>query len=88
MAPPSPGNEMESDIERRLVYRFLTLPWRKQLAIALSLDLLTDDDRARSDGELLEELYRRATEKRLRWKLWDETEKHHPDPAANNPFVT
>ena len=43
------------DEERRLQYCFLCLPWRKQIAITVSLNVLTDDDRMVeiSSGEAL-----------------------------------
>lgn len=74
--------------ERRLTYRFLTLPFRHQIAIANSLNLLTDEDQALSDEPLFRELFKRATAGGLLAKLWDETEKHHADPAPSNPFET
>jgi len=78
MAPPNP--------ERRLTYRFLTLPFRHQIAVAQSLDVLTDQDRALSDAALFHELFKRAREAGLLAKLWEETERRHPDPAEDNPF--
>lgn len=72
--------------ERRLAYRFLTLPFRHQIAIANSLNVLTDEDRALSDEPLFHELFKRAAAKGLLAKLWDETEKHHADPSPFNPF--
>jgi predicted phosphodiesterase len=72
--------------ERRLTYRFLTLPFRHQIAIAYSLNVLTDEDRALSDEALFRELFERAAAKGLLAKLWDETEKRHADPAPFNPF--
>lgn len=72
--------------ERRLTYRFLTLPFRHQIAVAQSLDVLTDEDRALTDEALFRELFKRAAAKRLLGKLWEETEKHHADPATFNPF--
>lgn len=78
MPPPNP--------ERRLTYRFLTLPFRHQIAIAQSLDVLTDQDRALSDAALFRELFKRAREAGLLAKLWEETERRHADPANYNPF--
>lgn len=72
--------------ERRLTYRFLTLPFRHQIAVAQSLDVLTDEDRALSDEALFRELFRRAAAERRLEKLWDETERRHADPATFNPF--
>lgn len=72
--------------ERRLTYRFLTLPFRHQIAVAQSLNVLTDEDRALSDEALFRELFKRAAEKGLLERLWEETEKRHVDPAPFNPF--
>lgn len=72
--------------ERRLTFRFLTLPFRRQIAITQSLNVLTDEDRALSDEALFRELFKRAAEKGLLDKLWEETEKYHADPATFNPF--
>ena len=72
--------------ERRLTYRFLTLPFRHQIAIAQSLNVLTDEDRALSDEALFRELFKRAAVAGLLAKLWAETERRHNDPAAVNPF--
>jgi predicted phosphodiesterase len=74
--------------ERRLTFRFLTLPFRHQIAIAASLNVLTDDDQALSDEALFRELFKRAAANGLLAKLWDETEKRHVDPAPFNPFET
>lgn len=72
--------------ERRLTYRFLTLPFRHQIAVAQSLNVLTDEDRALSDEALFRELFKRAAGNGLLAKLWEETEKRHADPATFNPF--
>jgi predicted MPP superfamily phosphohydrolase len=72
--------------ERRLTYRFLTLPFRHQIAIAQSLNVLTDDDHALSDEALFRELFKRAVAAGLLAKLWAETERRHADPATFNPF--
>lgn len=74
--------------ERRLTYRFLTLPFRHQISIANSLDILNDADGALSDQTLFRLLFRRAAERGLLQQLWDETEKRHDDPADFNPFET
>jgi predicted phosphodiesterase len=72
--------------ERRLTYRFLTLPFRHQITVAKNLDVLTDADRALGDEALFRVLFKRAAEKGLLGKLWLETEKLHDDPADFNPF--
>ena len=77
---PSPNHE------RRLTYRFLTLPFRHQIAVAKNLDVLTDADRALSDEALFRVLFKRAAENGLLGKLWNETEKLHDNPAEFNPF--
>ncbi len=74
--------------ERRLTFRFLTLPFRHQIAIADSLNVLTNEDRALSDEALFQVLFKRARDKGLLARLWDETEKRHADPAPFNPFET
>lgn len=73
--------------ERRLTFRFLTLPFRHQIAIADSLNVLTDEDRALSDEALFRELFKRAAAKGLLAKLWDETEKRHADPAPFKAMI-
>lgn len=77
---------MPPNYERRLTYRFLTLPFRHQIAVANSLNVLTDEDRALNDEALFHELFRRALAGGLLGKLWEETEKRHADPAPFNPF--
>lgn len=72
--------------ERRLAYRFLTLPFRHQITVAKNLDVLTDADRTLGDEALFQVLFKRAGEKGLLGKLWAETEKVHEDPADFNPF--
>lgn len=74
--------------ERRLTFRFLTLPFRHQIAIANNLNVLTDEDRALSDEALFRELFKRAAANGLLAKLWEETETRHADPAPFNPFET
>jgi hypothetical protein len=72
--------------ERRLTFRFLTLSYRHQIAVAQSLNVLTDEDRALSNEELFRELFKRAAANKLLAQLWEETEKRHSDPATYNPF--
>lgn len=72
--------------ERRLTFRFLTLPFRHQITVANNLDVLTDADRALSDEALFRVLFKRAADRGLLGKLWAETEKLHDDPADFNPF--
>lgn len=86
----SPTTEKDDPVSpnyaRRLAYRFLTLPFRHQIAIANKLDVLTDTDRTLGDEALFRLLFKRAEERALLGKLWAETEKLHADPADFNPF--
>lgn len=77
---------LPQNYERRLTYRFLMLPFRRQITVAKNLDVLTDADRVLSDEALFRVLFKRAAEKGLLGKLWTETEKLHDDPAHFNPF--
>ncbi len=78
---------MNREAANRLTYRFLTLPFRHQVAVANSLNLLTDKDQALSDDPLFHLIFKRATAAGLLDKLWDEIEKRHVYPAAFNPFA-
>lgn len=80
VAMPPPNHE------RRLAYRFLTLPFRHQITVARNLDVLTDTDQALSDEALYRVLFQRAAERGLLGKLWAETEQLHDEPADYNPF--
>lgn len=75
-----------TNYERRLTYRFLTLPFRHQIAVVKNLDVLTVADPKLSDEALFRVLFKRAAERGLIGKLWSETEKLHDDPADFNPF--
>lgn len=77
----------QPNYERQLAGRFLTLPWRHQAAVAASMGVLTDAEwRLPDDQTFFLTLFKRAYEKGLLAKLWDETEKLHDDPATFNPF--
>lgn len=79
-----PSGEVEA--RRRLVHRFLALPFRHQFAIVQSLNVLTGQDGTLGDEALFPKAFKRAAAQGLLGKLWEETEKRHPDPAAVNPF--
>lgn len=72
---------------RRMTYRFLTLPFRHQIAVAQSLNVLNDQDRALSNASLFTMLFARAASACLLDRLWQETEQRHQDPATFNPFT-
>lgn len=74
------------DPERRLTFRFLTLPFRHQIAVAGCLNVLVDNDRSSSEEVLFHKLFERASAQGLLASLWAETESRHSDPAAFNPF--
>ena len=84
--PDSPQPTLP-DPERRLTYRFLSLPFRHQIAIAQKLDLLTDEDRALADSALFLLVFRRAAAKQQLQNLWEETETCHGDGSKTNPFT-
>jgi hypothetical protein len=85
---PEPSPITVEDPERRLTYRFLTRPFRHQIAIAQSLDVLTDEDRALSDSALFSILFARAAEKQKLEQLWEETEARHGERSVgSNPFA-
>ncbi len=76
-----------TNYERRLTYRFLTLPFRHQIAIAQRLDVLTDDDRALAGESLYRILFKRAVTEGKLELLWKKTEEYHKDPGSENPFA-
>lgn len=77
------------DNARRLVYRFLTLPYHERIAIAQKLQLLEDEDQGIQDAELFQRFFQRAKERILLGKLWNEVEAAHHVEAkrTENPFV-
>lgn len=75
-----------SSPERRMTYRFLTLPFRHQMAIAQALDLLTDEDQALAEELLFRVLFERAAKSGKLAQLWDETERRHDGTPGENPF--
>ena len=77
------------DNARRLVYRFLTLPYHERIAIAQKLQLLEDEDKGVPDAELFQRFFQRAKERVLLGKLWNEVEAAHHVEAnrSENPFA-
>lgn len=70
---------------RTLTYRFITLPFRHQIAIANSLNVLTDADRehcALNTDKLCYVVFKRAVENGLIADLWNETEKRWRETHA------
>ncbi len=76
------------DDARRLVYRFLTLPYHERIAISQKLQLLEDEDKGVQDAELFKRFFQRAKERILLEKLWQEVETRHvEDKRLENPFA-
>ncbi|MEA3202058.1 MAG: hypothetical protein QOE90_3486 [Thermoplasmata archaeon] len=74
------------DPERRLTYRFLSLPFDKRFKIASSLGLVEENDREANETERAARFFSRARQRRLLAQLWDAVENEHKDAARNNPF--
>lgn len=62
--------------ERRLTRRFLTLPFRHQIAVAKNLNILTDRDLALNSEKLFQELFKRVHEEGLLRRFRDEIERY------------
>lgn len=75
------------DVIRRLAYRFLTLPYTKKLRIAMSLDLVADDDQGVDESELYRRFFLRARAQNKLAALWDAVEAEYPGgDAMPNPL--
>jgi calcineurin-like phosphoesterase family protein len=57
-----PGKEFAVNLHRRITYRFLSLPHRIRLGIAIKLNLVRDEDEGVDDAELIRRVFRRARE--------------------------
>ena len=74
--------------ERHLTHRFLTLPFRHQIGIAQTLNLMIDEDKTLSNSTLINLWFARATKEQKLEKLWDETELRHNEKIPGpNPFA-
>ena len=72
---------------RTLTYRFLSLPYVSRIEVAQVLGLLEDYDKGVRDGELFRRFFRRAKEKDILARLWNEVEVRHADGRySENPF--
>lgn len=76
----------EMDKARRLAYRFLTLPYHKQMEVAQKLALISDEDRGVSDDILFSRFFQRARDRGLLRELWTNVELGHNAPESPNPF--
>jgi hypothetical protein len=73
---------------RRLTYRFYTLPYNVRLKVVQQLDLVQDEDRNVPETKLFDRYYKRAQDNKMLERLWDEVEKAHPDKRfTDNPFA-
>jgi len=64
-------------IQRSLSYRFLMLPFRKQIAVARSLNVMTDEDLALSDADLFREIFKRARDAGLLQNFGEEIDRRY-----------
>jgi predicted phosphodiesterase len=72
---------------RRLTYRFLRLPYRKRIGISLKLNLIEDNDSGLQDSELFSRVFRRARERNLLEKLWQEVAAAYSMTGEENPYT-
>jgi calcineurin-like phosphoesterase family protein len=73
---------------RRLTYRFYTLPYNVRLRVVQELNLVHDEDRDVPEAKLFERYFKRAQDGRILEHLWDAVEHAHPDKRFNdNPFA-
>jgi len=73
--------------KRKLVYRFLSLPYNQIIEIAVTLNLLTDKDKGVEGLELFKRFIERAEKREMMDKLWDAVEQKYGNAnATENPF--
>jgi predicted phosphodiesterase len=84
---PPEATYMEPDLKkarRRLVNRYMRLSYESRLAIALEMDLVTDDDRSLDEMEQFRMILARATEGNMLRVLFEKTARFTDMPV--NPF--
>ncbi len=73
---------------RRLTYRFLSLPYTKQISVATELELVNEDDAGIKDAELFHRFFSRAKERNHLARLWESVESAHGNHSSDpNPFA-
>jgi hypothetical protein len=72
---------------RKLIYRFLSLPYLVRLEIARNLDLIREEDAKLAERDLYPLYFARARENRKLEMLWNEVEKRHGSKEPENPFA-
>ncbi len=83
-----PREERRMDVDRRLTYRFLSLPYQRRLAVAQQLGLVQDGDQFLSDTNGYRVVFRRARESGHLAELWTAVEQNYDDGrSAPNPFM-
>lgn len=84
----APREEARMDVDRRLTYRFLNLPYQRRLAVAQQLGLVQDDDQFLSDTNRYRAVFRRARESGRLGELWTAVEQNYDDGQGDpNPFM-
>ena len=76
--------------QRKLVYRFLMLPWVTQMEVVIKLDLMTEEvQEAGTDIERNTVIIRTARERGILAELWDairDTAYYQDGSLDENPF--
>lgn len=86
--PPSADQKNVINPARRLVYRFLSLPYRLQIAIAQQLNLLRDDDADLAPNVICHLVCQRARDGAQLEELWNAIEAAHGvNQVEANPFA-
>jgi len=72
---------------RKLIYRFLSLPYVVRLEIARELDLIREEDARLSERDLYPLYFARAKENHKLERLWRDVESRHGSKDTENPFA-
>lgn len=87
-SPTVASEEVDMGPQRRLIYRFFSLPFHKRIEVAVRLGLLQDEDEGLEDNQLFERVLTRAESGHRLGDLWAEVEAQHGDAqGAPNPFA-
>lgn len=74
---------------RRLVYRFVALPWNPRVVIGQKLDLLHDDELRLSSKDLVTTVFERAKQDNKLDALSEAIAEYEPSPkSSESPFTT
>ena len=86
--PPFVGSKMVIfNQSKRLAYRYLKLPYHRQVEIAKALAFVSNTANPLTKDELAQIVFKRAREKGNLGALWDMVEAEHNDRSAEeNPF--